>query len=107
MESSPGIEKLKNGKACGLDGILNKFIKAGSELLLTMITQLFHSIWLTDLFPEKWSLGIINPIQAGLFCYHIGWEGHIVPPLRFSFICCPIATKLGMTVLWDNISQKQ
>ena len=83
MESSPGIEKLKNGKACGLDGILNKFIKAGSELLLTMITQLFHSIWLTDLFPEKWSLGIINPIQAGLFCYHIGWEGHIVPPPPF------------------------
>ena len=55
------------------------------------------------------SLGcsIINPIQAGLFWNHIGWGGHIVPPLCFSSICYPITTKLGMLVLWHKISQKQ
>ena len=41
------------------------------------------------------SFGTINPIQAG---------GPICALLCFSFICGPITTKLGMTVLWNKIS---
>ena len=39
----------------------------------------------------------LTPIQAWAHC----------APLRFSFICCSITTKLGMIVLWDKISQRQ
>ena len=45
----------------------------------------------------------VNPIQAGVFWYHIGGGGGI----RFSFICCPITTKLVMVVLKHKISQGQ
>ena len=51
-----------------------------------------------------------NPIQAGVFWYHIGWGaqwGAHCAPLRFSFICCPITTKLGMIVLWHILFQGQ
>ena len=44
----------------------------------------------------------LNPIQAGVFWNHRGWRG----AQCFSFICCPIITKLGMMVLKDKISQK-
>ena len=58
-------------------------------------------------FREEMYAHEVNPIQAGLFWNHIGWGGHIVPPLCFSSICYPITTKLGMLVLWHKISQKQ
>ena len=61
----------------------------------------------TSLYNNIKSVSEINPIQAGLFWNHIGWGGHIVPPLCFSSICYPITTKLGMLVLWHKISQKQ
>ena len=60
-EISGAIKKLKNGKACGLNSILNEFIKAGSELLLRVITQLFNPVLPTGIFPEQWLLGIIKP----------------------------------------------
>ena len=60
-----------------------------------------------NLYYKKKYIIHINPIQAGLFWNHIGWGGHIVPPLCFSSICYPITTKLGMLVLWHKISQKQ
>ena len=64
-------------------------------------------LWLYDFVTPLNNFSIlvynntINPIQAGVF-----WN-HIVPPLRFSFICCPVTTKLGMIVLWHKISQGQ
>ena len=45
-----------------------------------------------------------NPIQAGVFWNHIDWEP--LSPLRFSFVCGPITTKLAMMILWDENPSK-
>ena len=54
---------------------------------------------------------ILNPTQTGVFCCYVGLggegAGHNVSPFGSPFICCAITTKLGMVVLWHNISQKQ
>lgn len=43
-EIKVGIKRLKNGKSASLDLILNEFIKAGSNILITTLTKLFNKI---------------------------------------------------------------
>ena len=48
------ITELKNGKTPGEDGVWNKHIKQGEELLVQPITLLFNRIIQTEVISEKW-----------------------------------------------------
>ena len=61
-EVTEAIKKLKNGKAHGVDLILNEFIKSGSDKLHLIFTKLFNIIFESGIIPKDWSLGIIRPI---------------------------------------------
>ena len=56
------IEKLKNKKSPGIDGILNEMIKCGSETLAPIFTKLFNKILCNGIFPTNWSHGLISSI---------------------------------------------
>ena len=56
------INNLKNGKAPGLDMILNEYIKSTSSIFLPIYEKLFNAILDTGHFPEQWSTGCIHPI---------------------------------------------
>ena len=56
------IRKLNNGKACGLDKIVNEHIKASSDMFLPIYFKLFNQILETGHFPNQWSTGCIHPI---------------------------------------------
>ena len=56
------IKKLNNGKASGLDRILNEHIKSSSHILLPVYEAYFNIILDTGVFPEQWSTGCIHPI---------------------------------------------
>ncbi len=47
--------KLKNGKSCGIDNILNEFIKHSPPEMTTLLVHYF-------IIPNDWTLGIIIPI---------------------------------------------
>lgn len=53
---------LKNGKSCGLDGILNEMIKYGQFALLPCLEKLFNLILSTGNYPKLWSQGFLVPI---------------------------------------------
>ena len=53
---------LKNNKACGVDEIINEFLKAASDVMLTLFTKFFNVILLSGKVPEIWSVGLIKPI---------------------------------------------
>ena len=53
---------MKNGKAPGLDMILNEYIKSTSSIFLPIYEKLFNAILDTGHFPEQWSTGCIHPI---------------------------------------------
>ncbi|MEW8544951.1 MAG: reverse transcriptase family protein, partial [Candidatus Thiodiazotropha sp.] len=55
-------KKLKNGKSCGFDGILNEMIKYGQYDLLPCIEKLFNLILTTGYYPKVWSQGILVPL---------------------------------------------
>ena len=56
------VKRLKNGKACGEDYILNEMIKAFSENPLHLLTQTFNVILLSGHIPNEWATGVIKPI---------------------------------------------
>ncbi len=53
---------LKNGKASGIDHIINEFIKHSPPQMVTLIVNFFNLILETGIVPQDWTLGIIVPI---------------------------------------------
>ena len=61
-EVSKAVKRLKNGKACGEDCVLNEIIKAFSENNLHLLTQTFNVVLLSGHIPNEWATGVIKPI---------------------------------------------
>ena len=57
------IKKLKNNKAEGFDNISNEYIKHSMHVYLPLYVKLFNFMFDAGITPEKWSLGIIHPID--------------------------------------------
>ena len=60
---STQIRKLKSGKSCGIDNILNEFLKNGGECILTTLTDLFIYFTDSESLPDEWREGLIKPIH--------------------------------------------
>ena len=56
------LPKLKNGKSCGIDNILNEFIKYSPPEMTSLLTYYFNLILNSGIIPSDWTLGIIIPI---------------------------------------------
>ena len=54
--------RLKNGKASGIDSIINEFIKHSPPNMITLLTKYFNIILVSGIIPTDWSLGVIVPI---------------------------------------------
>lgn len=61
-EVTKGISKLRCNKACGIDGIVNEFIKDAADLIAPSITKIFNLILDSGIVPDDWCLGIITAI---------------------------------------------
>ena len=56
------VKRLKNGKACGEDKILNEMIKVFSETHMGVLTKIFNIVLQSGHMPHEWVIGIIKPI---------------------------------------------
>ncbi|KAI3382690.1 hypothetical protein SNEBB_010922 [Seison nebaliae] len=56
------IDKLKNNKACGVDTIINEYIKSSKNLLCPLYVTFFNKILDTGIIPEQWLTGAIVPL---------------------------------------------
>ena len=61
-EVKKAVKRLKNGKACGEDKILNEMIKAFSETHMGLLTKIFNIVLQSGHMPHEWVIGIIKPI---------------------------------------------
>jgi exonuclease III len=61
-EVQKAIKALKNGKACGLDGISNEMIKYSQHVLTQPLTKIFNDVLSTGIYPSQWAQGYISPI---------------------------------------------
>ena len=56
------INKLKNNKSCGIDNIINEFIKSSPNDYKLLIVKLFNIVLKTGIIPSAWSISFISPI---------------------------------------------
>ena len=56
------INKLKNNKSCGIDNIINEFIKFSPNEYKLLIVKLFNIILKTGIIPSSWCISFISPI---------------------------------------------
>ncbi len=56
------LPKLKDGKSCGIDNILNEFIKHSPPEMTTLLVHYFNLMLDSSIIPSDWTLGIIIPI---------------------------------------------
>jgi hypothetical protein len=63
LEVEIAIAKFKKYKLPGSDQILAELIKAGGEILLSVIHKLINSIWNKEELLDKWKESIIVPVH--------------------------------------------
>ena len=56
------INKLKNNKSCGIDNVINEFIKYSPDSYKSLLTDLFNTILKTGIIPSDWCISFISPI---------------------------------------------
>ena len=56
------LRKLKNNKACGIDQVINEFLKAAEDKMLDVFTKFFNVILSSGVVPTEWSIGIVRPL---------------------------------------------
>ena len=56
------VAKLSNGKACGLDKILNEHIKSSLHIMMPIYHRYFNMILDSGKIPKSWTEGCIVPI---------------------------------------------
>ena len=62
-EISSAIRRLKRGKACGPDLVLNEMLKAGQSILLPALLKLFNKILINSEFPKSWRTNFLTPLH--------------------------------------------
>ena len=56
---------MKNNKACGIDNVINEFIKNCPVIIYDILEMLFNIILHTGIIPKAWSISLIQPIYKG------------------------------------------
>jgi exonuclease III len=56
------ITNLKNNKACGMDRIVNEYLKSTPHIFISVYVKLFNIVLDTGIIPSDWTLGLIKPI---------------------------------------------
>ena len=56
------IKNLKNNKSCGIDNIINEFIKHCPLEMKLAITKIFNIVLDTGIIPKEWCISLIQPI---------------------------------------------
>ncbi|XP_018406521.1 PREDICTED: uncharacterized protein LOC108782692 [Cyphomyrmex costatus] len=56
------IERLKKGKAAGIDGIRNEAWMKGGDKVGKKLEEIYRKIWEGEGFPDKWRTGVVVPI---------------------------------------------
>ena len=56
------IKKLRNNKACGVDNIINEYLKNCPVMLVSLIVKVFNIVLSSGLVPSVWCMGMIKPL---------------------------------------------
>jgi len=103
-EVKRAMQKLKSGKAGGIDGVLPDMLKAAEDCAVAFMTPLFNKIFKEGLYPETWCKAVICPI-------HKKGDKHIADNYRgVSLLCiiskCYTSVLNARLVKWMQVYEK-
>ena len=61
-EVQEAVQRLKNNKSAGSDGIPAELLKAAGANFISTFHQLLTKIWTAESMPEEWNVSVISPI---------------------------------------------
>ena len=64
-EINKAINKLKSGKSCGEDMILNEMLKSGKDILSPALVKLLNLVLCTGKTPTSWDTSLLKPLHKG------------------------------------------
>ena len=101
-EISKCIRNLNNGKASGMDNVLNEHIKSTCDIFLPVYEKLFNIILETGIFPQQWSVGCIHPIYKNK-----GKRGNVKKYRPITILSClgKLFTSILNTRLNDHLEE--
>ena len=59
VEIKTVVKRLKNGKASGIDGILNEYLITSVDILMPVYMELFNRVLSNGSIPQDWLIGIV------------------------------------------------
>ena len=62
-EVRKSIWKLKSGKSSGVCGIQGELLKAGGEVTVKWLQEIYSMVWRTGVVPRDWRRAVIVPIH--------------------------------------------
>ena len=75
-EIRKALDKLKHGKAVGIDIVSNEMLKASGQFLTDIYCQLFNAILQNSHYPKSWKTGmIVNLFKDGNACDPNNYRG--------------------------------
>jgi hypothetical protein len=96
-EISKAIPKLKNGKSCGNDLILNEMLKSANPVIIPLLVKLFNQILTNSTYPDAWRVNFITPLHK---------KGPINSPENYRGIAVSSnLSKLFCSVLHNRLSK--
>ena len=89
------IQRLKNHKAPGMDGIASEMIKAEEIMTPIMFTHLFRSIWHSNRNPADWKKDMIVKVPKKGDLRECGnWRGISLSSVAIKLFCMVILNRL-------------
>ncbi|XP_060665650.1 uncharacterized protein LOC132797914 [Drosophila nasuta] len=87
IEVKDAIQRLKNNKSAGADGLPAELFKAAGDMLVGSMHQLISKIWLTESMPEDWNLSMICPIlKKGDATVRTNYRGISLLPVAYKVL---------------------
>ena len=57
------IQRLKSGKAAGVDGVMAEMLKAAEQEITPFLTKFFNVLFSSSQFPSERTKAIITPLH--------------------------------------------
>ena len=91
------IQRLKNGKAAGPDGIIGEFFKHAGHLAVDFLVKLFNVLFERGIYPDSWTESIIIPLFK---------KGNQNDPDNYRGISlCDICSKLYSSIINNRLQE--
>ena len=91
------IQRLKNGKAAGLDGITGELLKHAGHLAVDFLVKFFNVLFECGIYPDSWTESIIIPLFK---------KGNQNDPGNYRGISlCDISSKLYSSIINNRLQE--